>query len=196
MNSEDRSGTPQDSTFDEELLERVLNSTEADSAQAYQLNQDLERMRSALRVVDRGQVARASDLSRHILSQTTGEDLSWRGDLRLVGRYLRTGLRANPILRVAAASLLFHVVAVPVLASWGWAGQSDPLELSFETYERAYPSQPFPEQPRDVAGPLPVGGVVEEPLVLDHIPVDGGGDEGQEPDEEGSSSGRGGGSRR
>ncbi len=196
MSSEDRSGTPQDSAFDEELVEQVLRRGEGDSAQAIQLDRDVRRMRSALRCVDRGQGASASDLSQRILSQTTGEDLSWRGDLRLVGRYLRTGLGASPILRVAAASLLFHLVALPVLAYWVWAGQADPLELSFETYERAHPSQPFPDQPRDVAGPLPVGGVVEEPLVLDHIPVDAEDYEGQDPDEEASSGDEGGGSRR
>jgi hypothetical protein len=182
--------------FDEELVEQVLSRGEADSAQAVQLNLDVQRMRSALRGVDRGQVARASDLSQRILSQTTGEDLSWRGDLRLVGRYLRTGLVSSPVLRVAAASLLFHLVALPVLAYWVWAGQADPLELGFETYERAHPSQPFPDQPLDVPGPLPEGGVVEEPLVLDQIPGDPDGEKSQDPDEETSSGDEGGGSRR
>ena len=196
MSVDGRSESPQDPKIDEAFLERVLNSTEADSAQAYQLNQDLERMRSALRVVDRGQVARASDLSRHILSQTTGEDLSWRGDLRLVGRYLRTGLRASPILRVAAASLLFHLVALPVLAYWVWAGQSDPLELSFETYERAHPSQPFPDQPVDIPGPLPVGGILEEPLVLDEIPAHSPGETGEGRDEDPDAGDKPGGSQR
>ncbi len=196
MSVDDRSENPQASKFDEELLERVLARAETGSAQADQLNLDVQRMRAALRGVDRGQLGRASDLSQRILSQTTGEDLSWRGDIRLVGRYLRSGLGASPILRLAAASLLFHLVALPVLAYWILAGQADPLELSFETYERAHPSQPFPDQPLDVAGPLPVGGVVEEPLVLDQIPGDPDGEKSQDPDEETSSGDEGGGSRR
>jgi hypothetical protein len=196
MSVDGRSESPQDPKFDEELLEQVLNRTGAGSAQADQLNQDVQRMRSALRGVDGEQLARASDLSQRILSQTTGEDLSWRGDLRLVGRYLGTGLGASPILRVAAASLLFHLVALPVLAYWVWAGQADPLELSFESYERAHPSQPFPDQPLDVPGPLPVDGVQEEPLVLDQIPGHSDGEDVQDPDEESTSGDEGGGSRR
>lgn len=196
MSVEDRSGTPQNPMFDEELVEQVLSRGEADSAQAVQLNLDVRRMRSALRGVDHGQMARASDLSQHILAQTTGEDLSWRGDLRLVGRYLRIGWISSPILRVAAASLLFHLVALPVLAYWVWAGQADPLELSFETYERAHPSQPFPDQPLDVPGPLPVDGVLEEPLVLDQIPGHSDGEEVQDPDADAASGAEGGGSPR
>ncbi|HIF40033.1 MAG TPA: hypothetical protein EYQ74_02895 [Planctomycetes bacterium] len=195
MSVDDRSENPQASKFDEELLERVLARAETGSAQADQLNLDVQRMRAALRGVDRGQLGRASDLSQRILSQTTGEDLSWRGDIRLVGRYLRSGLGASPILRLAAASLLFHLVALPVLAYWILAGQADPLELSFETYERAHPSQPFPDQPLDVAGPLPVGGVVEEPLVLDEIPGNTSGDEGQDSGVDADSGDEGGGSR-
>lgn len=170
MSVEDRSHFPQDPLTGEDLLERVLNRSGVDSAEATELDVDVQRMRSALRGIDRGQAQRASVLSQRILSQTTGEDLSWRGDFRLVGRYMRTGLGASPVLRVAAASLLFHLVALPVLAYWVWAGQAVPLELSFETYERAHPSQPFPDQPQDVPGPLPVGGIHEEPLVLDQNP--------------------------
>lgn len=196
MSVEDRSQFPQDPLSGEDLLERVLSGGGVESAEASELNLDVQRMRSALREIDRGQARRASVLSQRILSQTTGEDLSWRGDFRLVGRYMRTGLSASPVLRVAAASLLFHLVALPVLAFWVWGGQADPLELGFETYERAHPSPPFPDQPRDVAGPLPVNGVREEPLVLDQIPGHPGADEGQDPDDEGSARDEGGGSRR
>ena len=57
-----------------------------------------------------------SELVERILASTTREDLSWRGDLQLVGGFLRQRLRASLLLRVVAASLLLHVVALPVLA--------------------------------------------------------------------------------
>ncbi len=53
-----------------------------------------------------------------VLARTTRQDLSWRGDARLLGDFLRTRLRASPLLRVVAASFVLHLVAAPVLAWW------------------------------------------------------------------------------
>jgi len=55
-------------------------------------------------------------LVESILATTTREDLSWRGDLRLVGGFLRQRLRSSRLLRVVAASLLLHIVALPAIA--------------------------------------------------------------------------------
>ena len=177
MSAYDPNREPQDPRPEEDLLERVLTQGGAESEQAAQWSQAVQRMRRSLRGIDRGQAAQAAALSRRILSQTTGEDLSWRGDLRLVGRYLRAGLRFSPVLRVAAASLLFHLAALPVLAYLVWSAGVEPLELSYESWDKAHPAQPFPDRPGDVAGQLPVGGVDEEPLILDQIPADPSGEE-------------------
>lgn len=90
-----------------------------------------------------------------ILLSTTREDLSWRGDLRLVGGFLRQRLRASLLLRVVAASLLLHVVALPVLAYYTLVViperqltvdvQSGRPELPYEEHE--------PEPEREVSEP-------------------------------------------
>lgn len=55
-------------------------------------------------------------LVQRILSATTREDASPRGDLRLVWRFAVARLRASAVLRVAAAILVAHLIALPVLA--------------------------------------------------------------------------------
>ena len=61
-------------------------------------------------------VARDERLAQAVFASTTREDLGWRGDWRLIGDFLRTRLAESRVLRVAAASLLAHLVALPVLA--------------------------------------------------------------------------------
>ena len=50
------------------------------------------------------------------LGATTREDLSWRGDWRVVGRYLGDRLRSSRAVRLLAASLLVHLLTLPVIA--------------------------------------------------------------------------------
>ena len=57
-----------------------------------------------------------AELVESVLSSTTREDLSLRGDLRLFGRFVSQGLRTSVLLRVVAASFLLHVLALPVVA--------------------------------------------------------------------------------
>ena len=59
---------------------------------------------------------RDARLAQTVLATTTREDLGWRGDWRLIGDFLRTRLAESRVLRVAAASFLAHLVALPVLA--------------------------------------------------------------------------------
>lgn len=92
-----------------------------------------------------------SQLQQAILSQTTREDVSWRGDLRLVGSFLRHRLHASVILRVVAASLLIHIAALPVLAYFGWVQPEPRTRIGFE----------FP-------GELPYGST--EPELLKRLP--------------------------
>ncbi|MBK8178894.1 MAG: hypothetical protein IPK67_08405 [Planctomycetes bacterium] len=52
---------------------------------------------------------------RGALASTLGEDLSWRGDWRVVSRFLGERLRTSRVLRLVAASLLLHLLALPVI---------------------------------------------------------------------------------
>lgn len=63
--------------------------------------------------------ASADTLARSVLAATTREDPGWRGDLRLFGRFARARWRSSFLVRIAAASLLLHVAALPVLAYYG-----------------------------------------------------------------------------
>ncbi len=55
-------------------------------------------------------------LVSRILGNTTREDLGWRGDVGLLGQFVRARWRSSVALRLAAASLLLHLLALPVLA--------------------------------------------------------------------------------
>jgi hypothetical protein len=79
------------------------------------LEQFLGQCRTAAGRVDGEQVASLA-LAERVLAHTTREDLGWRGDLHLLGGFLGQRLRASPVLRFAAASLLVHLFALPVLA--------------------------------------------------------------------------------
>jgi len=84
---------------DEGLREPSRSTLVADSevgAQLIALEDWLGRCRGALApAVDDGQLRRTRLLARRILSDTTREDLSWRGDLRLVAGYVGERLRAS-----------------------------------------------------------------------------------------------------
>ena len=54
-------------------------------------------------------------LQERVLLRTTREDLGWRGELRMLWGFLRDSLRDSPALRVVAASLIAHLLALPVL---------------------------------------------------------------------------------
>jgi len=66
------------------------------------------------------------DLVERVLARTTREDLSWRGDLRLVGGFLAARLRSSVVVRIAAASLLVHLCALPLLAMMGFFESAPP----------------------------------------------------------------------
>jgi len=54
-------------------------------------------------------------LVERILAATTREDLSRRGDLRLLGAFVRARLRESRVLRLLCWSLAAHLVLVPAL---------------------------------------------------------------------------------
>lgn len=98
----------------EELLEAVLRGESPDEG----ASTEHERLRAfveACREVT-GDVGELGELTERALSMTTREDLSWRGDLRVLTGFVREGVRSSVMLRLAAASLLLHIAALPVVA--------------------------------------------------------------------------------
>ena len=118
------------------------------------------------------------ELAQEVLARTTREDLTWRGDLRLLGGYLRGRLRASAWLRVAAASLLVHLVALPVLAYYVIFTPAQPFDLTFEPApESDYGEVSEPDLP------LPVPDLLEEPAVREVDPGVGGPDPEDGPED-------------
>ena len=78
----------------------------------------LGHCRSAAESVDAAPDSSGSSgrLAERILARTTREDLGWRGDWRLLRGFVGQRLRSSGVLRFAAASLLVHLLALPVLA--------------------------------------------------------------------------------
>jgi hypothetical protein len=78
-----------------------------------------------------------------VLDQTTREDLSLRGDLRVFRAFVGTRLRQSGLLRLAAASLLVHVIGVPVVMAYVLFTEPErPTELTIHVAE---PVQEFPD---------------------------------------------------
>ena len=80
-----------------------------------------------------------SALAEQMLSVAQSEDLSWRGDLRLLGGFVRDGMRSSALLRLAAASLLLHIAAVPVLAFFVFTEEPPLPEFRVDLGERELP---------------------------------------------------------
>lgn len=67
-------------------------------------------------------------------------DPSWRGDLALVRGYLGERLAHSPLLRLAAASLLVHLIAVPAVLAYVYLEKRQPeLMLGFEKAPDPHP---------------------------------------------------------
>ena len=135
---------------DDEALRRFVdhelsNDELAGDAAAREWREFLDDCRSAAQL---DQVELERDASRVIdavLAQTIGEDLGWRGDLRLVGGFVSRRLRSSALLRVAAASLLVHLIALPVLAVYRvWKAEPAKHELWVEF-------ESLPDLPYDLA---------------------------------------------
>lgn len=168
----------------EDAVERVLqapsdlSATDADcpvcAERLSQAADDVRRVRGAwLDATADGarDDARAEQLAQAILSRTTREDLSWRGDSREVLRYLRGRLAASPALRLLAASLLLHLLAMPVLAvALVWQMREAPrgLLLSIEPpVADALPIHEVPIEPRRELSRDPDGLFGELPTAVD-----------------------------
>jgi len=119
----------------------------------------LEDCRAELRAEEAAPVERMARLEREVLARTTREDVSWRGDLRLMGGFLRQRLSTSVVLRVVAASLLVHIAALPVLAYYTWVAPAPERRLVFDV--REFPSElPYRESEQE---PEPVPEAPELP---------------------------------
>lgn len=109
-----------------------------------------------------GASERDAALTARVFACTTREDLSWRGDLTLMGSYVRERLSRSVVLRFAAASLLLHMAALPVLAYYVFLAPSTPeLHIDVIPHAEQYPAPPFPE---DEAFPVQPGSPLEVDL--------------------------------
>ena len=99
----------------------------------------------------RRELAEPSDarLVASILARTTRQDPGWRGDLALVGRFVRETLAASPLARAAAALLLVPLLGAPVLAWMVWREarpQGFQTRIEVEQVEPFLPPAPDPPQ--------------------------------------------------
>ena len=111
----------------------------------------------------------AADLEERVLAVTTREDLGWRGDLRLVGGFLRERLSQSSLLRLAAASLLVHLIAVPAVLAYVLLRQEPPeVRLGFEP---APGPDPFEEAQPEVPEQLPTEALDEHGESTEALPL-------------------------
>lgn len=163
-----------------DLLEALLNPgtvapprTDARLAtSSAELESFLDTCRTTFSTEDERDLVGTRRLSERILARTTREDLSWRGDLALVGGFLRKRLGESVALRLVAASLLVHLIAAPsLLAYYMLVKPAREVNLSFEMPQRA-PERVEEEPDRPIVAP-PL-----DPEGLD-LDADAPGDEGR-----------------
>lgn len=111
--------------------------------------------------------AQAGGLTDRILARTTREDVSWRGDWRLVRGFLGQRLGASIVLRVVAASLLVHIAALPVLAYYTWIAPEPETFIQFDRPLGAV-DLPFGDAEPE---PLPVVDEIELPALPSDDPA-------------------------
>jgi len=162
-----------ESQRDEELLERILNPARGGGDPEPLEDPRLERRQEDLEIflADCRRVLRADStasdldgLTSRVLDRTTREDLSLRGDLRLVGGFVRRRLRSSVWMRLVAASLLLHLLALPVLALYAFVFEPR-FTLRFERWEDYRPAPVYPEATAEPPGELEVPPLEEEPKV-------------------------------
>ena len=116
---------------------RALTAEPAVAARVDALRALLARTREAVHVAT--PPAHVETLSRRILARTTREDLSWRGDLRLIAGYVRQRARESRPVRYLAALLLANLTIGPVVAvAWVLTHEPEPeRQLFFHLEPRA-----------------------------------------------------------
>lgn len=135
-------------------------SCEACALRLAQLRAGLTRLRELGAAGD----ARDAALAERILAVTVSETLDWRGDLRIVVAFAREALRTSPWLRLAAALLVFHAAALPVLA-WIVLRTDPPAPHFYGTLEPLPREPAFAEPDAETALPLESSNAVEPGVV-------------------------------
>ena len=149
---------------DEDLLEQLLGAGRRVDAEGLDAD-ELERLEgwSVFLAECRSELCDGSELDgtdlgaleQRVLAETTREDVSWRGDLVLWRGFLAQRLRSSAVLRVVAASLLLHLVALPVLAYYTWRPPEPErgVQVEFEQAAELPFRESEPEPPSEVAAP-------------------------------------------
>ena len=81
--------------------------------------------------IDASSRASGSSLSDRILGATTRRRLSWTGDLRLVRDLVLLRCKQSVWVRLAAASLILHLAALPVVAWFVWIAPPEKAKIFF-----------------------------------------------------------------
>lgn len=95
---------------------------------------DLSAARRALTALPGWSAKRERDFRARVLSRTTRQDPSWRGDVRILLDFLARRMESSPALRLVAAALVLHLVAFPVVALMAWRSRPPAPEprITFE----------------------------------------------------------------
>lgn len=142
-----------------DLVERALAGLEPPDCtecrtRALEIGGFLDRCRDGLHAAEEP----ADAFVDQVLARTTREDLRWRGDWRLVRGFVRGRLRSSRMLRFAAASLILHMLALPVFAWMALreARRDYAIQVSIqEQVEQTLPKGPMEPDPVIEAPALP-----------------------------------------
>jgi len=117
---------------DEAELESLRNTPEL--AAAARKTESLMRATRRLAEQEGGELTalRESRLVQRILSRTTREDLSWRGDWELWRRFIVERFTSSSALRWVAASLLVHLLALPFFGTEVFRSREKPVAIKIE----------------------------------------------------------------
>lgn len=145
-----------------------LEALRTDPATAAQLS-ELQTFFATCRAEFAPEPGLAADraLAERVLARTTRQDLSWHGELRLVRSFVNDRLGASTVLKLVAASLLLHVLALPVVA-WVLL-TSDPEDGFFIRFEDR--PDPVAEEVAEPMIVLPDERATIEDLLGDPIPA-------------------------
>ena len=120
-----------------ELLRLLLEGSgdegalgEADERERLELEAFLARARGVLgEDAERLAPLRERALGERVLEASSRAPLDWRARRQVFGRVLAEGLRSSALMRLAAASLLLHLAALPVLAWMVWGAVEEERAL-------------------------------------------------------------------
>ena len=144
------------SSTQEQWLDRLVDADLGQDRELIAYREFLDTAKSKLNDAPQSEWSGVSEgaLVGRILSGTTREDLSWRGELRLMGGYVRERLRSSALLRIVAASLMLHLAAIPVVAFW--VVRKAPAPAAIIEFEPGLQASSEPDFPLEA--PIPMSG--------------------------------------